>query len=97
MDEACPKCGKALSKQLSRYGSFIGCTGYNATPKCDYKRSIGGETAISSEPQKIGVDSNSGKDILLLNGPYGPYLQLGLPEEDAKRNLNVLAFLKIFH
>lgn len=85
LDEACPKCGKPLSKQLSRYGSFIGCTGYNATPKCDYKRSIGGEAAISSEPQKIGVDSNSGKDILLLNGPYGPYLQLGLPEEDAKK------------
>ena len=32
IDEACPKCGKPLSKQLSRYGSFIGCTGYNDTP-----------------------------------------------------------------
>lgn len=85
LDEACPKCGKPLSKQLSRYGSFIGCTGYNDTPKCDYKRSIGGTAEISSEPTKIGVDAGSGKDILLLNGPYGPYLQLGLPEEDAKK------------
>ena len=85
LDEACPKCGRPLSKQLSRYGSFIGCTGYSATPKCDYKRNIGGEAAMNSEPTKIGVDTNSGKDILLLNGPYGPYLQLGLPEEDAKK------------
>ena len=77
LDEACPKCGRPLSKQLSRYGSFIGCTGYNATPKCDYKRNIGGEGAINSEPTKIGVDPTSSKDILLLNGPYGPYLQLG--------------------
>ena len=85
LDEACPKCGKPLSKQLSRYGSFIGCTGYSDTPKCDYKRSIGGELAISSEPTLIGVDADSGKDILLLNGPYGPYLQLGLPEADSKK------------
>ncbi len=85
LDEACPKCGKPLSKQLSRYGSFIGCTGYSDTPKCDYKRNIGGELAISSEPTLIGVDADSGKDILLLNGPYGPYLQLGLPEADSKK------------
>ena len=85
LDETCPKCGKQLSKQLSRYGSFIGCVGYNDTPKCDYKRNVGGEGAISSEPTLIGVDTNSGKDILLLNGPYGPYLQLGLPEADAKK------------
>ena len=85
LDEACPKCGKQLSKQLSRYGSFIGCIGYNDTPKCDYKRNVGGDGAISSEPTLIGVDTISGKDILLLNGPYGPYLQLGLPEADAKK------------
>ncbi len=85
IDEACPKCGKPLSKQLSRYGSFIGCTGYNDTPKCDYKRSIGGETAIGAEPVTIGLDTETGKDILLLVGPYGPYLQLGLPEADAKK------------
>ena len=84
LDEACPKCGKPLSKQLSRYGSFIGCTGYNDTPKCDYKRNMAGE-ANASEPVTIGVDTNTGKDILLLNGPYGPYLQLGLPEADAKK------------
>jgi DNA topoisomerase-1 len=85
IDEACPKCGKPLQKQLSRYGSFIGCTGYNDTPKCDYKRSIGGAAAMGADPVSIGADKETGKDILLMNGPYGPYLQLGLAVEGDKK------------
>jgi DNA topoisomerase-1 len=85
IDEACPKCGKPLQKQLSRYGSFIGCTGYNDTPKCDYKRSIGGSAAMGADPITIGADKETGKDILLMNGPYGPYLQLGLAVEGDKK------------
>ncbi|MGZ8270856.1 MAG: type I DNA topoisomerase [Methylophilus sp.] len=85
IDELCPKCGKQLQKQLSRYGSFIGCTGYNDTPKCDYKRSIDGAAQIGSDPVAIGTDADSGKEILLMNGPYGPYLQVGLPVEGEKK------------
>jgi DNA topoisomerase I len=84
IDEFCPKCGKQLQKQLSRYGSFIGCTGYNDTPKCDFKRNVDG-AAVNTEPVLIGVDEASGNDILLMNGPYGPYLQLGLPVEGEKK------------
>ncbi len=85
IDEACPKCGKPLQKQLSRYGTFIGCTGYNDTPKCDYKRSIGGTANLGTDPVIIGTDQESGKEILLMNGPYGPYLQLGLAVEGEKK------------
>ena len=85
LDEACPKCGKPLQKQLSRYGTFIGCTGYNDTPKCDYKRSLDGAAAAGSDPVTIGTDVDTGKDILLMNGPYGPYLQLGLAVEGDKK------------
>ncbi|MDP8568805.1 type I DNA topoisomerase [Methylophilus aquaticus] len=85
IDEQCPKCGKQLQKQLSRYGSFIGCTGYNDTPKCDYKRNLDGEANIASEPVVIGQDAEAQKDILLMNGPYGPYLQVGLPVEGEKK------------
>lgn len=85
IDEACPKCGKPLQKQLSRYGTFIGCTGYNDTPKCDYKRSMGGAANLGTDPATIGTDKESGKDILLMNGPYGPYLQLGLAVEGEKK------------
>jgi DNA topoisomerase-1 len=85
IDEACPKCGKPLQKQLSRYGSFIGCTGYNDTPKCDYKRSIDGAASAGTDPVTIGVEPESGKEIYMMNGPYGPYLQLGLPAEGDKK------------
>ncbi len=85
IDEACPKCGKPLQKQLSRYGSFIGCTGYNDTPKCDYKRSLDGAASLGTDPVAIGTDTETGKEILLMNGPYGPYLQLGLPVEGDKK------------
>jgi DNA topoisomerase-1 len=85
IDEACPKCGKPLQKQLSRYGTFIGCTGYNAEPKCDYKRSLNGAAQAGSDPVTIGVDAESGKEIYLMNGPYGPYLQVGAAVEGDKK------------
>jgi DNA topoisomerase-1 len=85
IDEACPKCGKPLQKQLSRYGTFIGCTGYNAEPKCDYKRSLNGAAQIGSDPVTIGIDSETSKEIFLMNGPYGPYLQVGMPVEGEKK------------
>jgi DNA topoisomerase-1 len=85
IDEACPKCGKPLQKQLSRYGTFIGCTGYNDEPKCDYKRSINGAAQAGADPVTIGVDADSGKEIYLMNGPYGPYLQLGVVVEGEKK------------
>ncbi|MDP1767060.1 MAG: type I DNA topoisomerase, partial [Methylotenera sp.] len=85
IDEACPKCGKPLQKQLSRYGTFIGCTGYNDTPKCDYKRSMGGAAQAGSDPIIIGNDPETDKEIMLMNGPYGPYLQLGLAIEGEKK------------
>jgi DNA topoisomerase I len=85
IDEACPKCGQPLQKQLSRYGTFIGCTGYNNEPKCDYKRSMNGTAQAGADPVTIGVDSESGKEIYLMNGPYGPYLQVGVAVEGDKK------------
>lgn len=85
IDEACPKCGRPLQKQLSRYGSFIGCTGYNAEPKCDYKRSMNGTAQAGSDPVVIGKDESTDKEIYLMNGPYGPYLQVGLAVEGDKK------------
>ena len=85
IDEACPKCGKPLQKQLSRYGTFIGCTGYNDEPKCDYKRSMNGTAQAGADPVTIGVDAESSKEIYLMNGPYGPYLQVGVAVEGDKK------------
>ncbi len=35
-------------------------------------------------PRELGPHPDCGKQVLVLNGPYGPYVQLGLPEESPK-------------
>ncbi len=82
INEDCPKCGKPLFSRLGRRGKFIGCSAY---PDCDYTRNIGGD-GNENEPKSIFTDSDSGEDVFLLNGPYGPYLQIGMPKEDDKKN-----------
>ena len=80
--EDCPKCGKPLSKRLGKFGMFIGCTAY---PECDYIRNLNSGGDVRAEPSKVGIDPGTQKDILLMNGPYGPYLQLGLAVEGEKK------------
>ncbi|NBW53620.1 MAG: DNA topoisomerase I, partial [Betaproteobacteria bacterium] len=80
--EDCPKCGKPLFSRLGRRGKFIGCSGY---PDCDYTRNVNGESSTQNEPILVCKDPETGKDVLLLVGPYGPYLQVGIQEEDSKK------------
>ena len=81
LDEACPKCGKPLSIRLGRRGKFVGCSGF---PECDFTRNLDGATG-SAEPVIVGTDPESSQSILLLNGPYGPYLQLGDTAPEGKK------------
>ena len=82
MDEMCPKCGKHhLTLRLGRRGRFIGCAGY---PDCDYTRNVDGAENAEAVKREIGVDPRTHKLIQLLQGPYGPYIQLGEPEGDKK-------------
>ncbi len=79
----CPKCDDGvLSLKLGKFGAFIGCSNY---PACRHTRpvlSVGEEAAESSEPKELGKHPESGKIVTLRIGPYGPYLQLELTEED---------------
>ncbi len=36
-------------------------------------------------PQSLGMDTESGEPIFLLNGPFGPYLQLGEKKDDGSK------------
>jgi DNA topoisomerase-1 len=81
LEEACPKCGKPLSKRLGKRGSFIGCTAY---PECDYTRSLGGEEDAGEARKELGEHPDTKQIVLLLRGPYGPYVQLGEPIEGEK-------------
>jgi DNA topoisomerase-1 len=82
MDEMCPKCGKHhLALRLGRRGRFIGCAGY---PDCDYTRNVDGAENAEAVKREVGVDPRTHKLIQVLQGPYGPYIQLGEPEGDKK-------------
>ena len=82
MDEVCPKCGKhPLTIRLGRRGRFIGCTGY---PECDYTRNLDGVEGGEAAKREIGTDPQTGKLVQLLQGPFGPYIQLGEMEGDKK-------------
>jgi len=82
IDEACPKCGKPLSKRLGKRGSFIGCTGF---PECDFTRSLSGDQEDDgSARRELGAHPETRQTVLLLRGPYGYYVQLGEVAEGEK-------------
>ncbi|WP_254493408.1 type I DNA topoisomerase [Bartonella sp. B1099] len=85
---SCPLCKDGqLSLKLGRYGAFVGCSNY---PECKYTRQLGTETeeenkaVHNDEPLMLGIDPETGKDISLRNGRFGPYIQRGESKE-AKR------------
>jgi DNA topoisomerase-1 len=84
---ACPQCGTGrLGLKVGKFGFFVGCSNY---PECKYTRQVsqdtngedttdGGKPLV--EPKHLGKDPATGGDISIRLGPYGPYVQLDLPE-----------------
>jgi DNA topoisomerase I len=74
---ACPDCsGGRLTLKLSKYGAFIGCSNY---PECRYTRplSVSGDGSADFGTKKLGEDPESGLEVTLRSGRFGPYVQLG--------------------
>ena len=46
---------------------------------------MNGTAQAGADPVTIGTDAESGKEIYLMNGPYGPYLQVGVAVEGEKK------------
>jgi DNA topoisomerase I len=74
----CPKCGKHMIIKLGRGGKFMSCSDF---PDCDGARKIDG-TELKNEP--LGKDPETGLEVYVLEGPYGPYVQLGKKEKKDK-------------
>lgn len=73
--ENCPLCGKELVQRKSRFGEFVGCSGY---PKCKY---IKKEQSVTSDDEDLGVCEKCGKPMVKKHGRNGEFLACsGYPE-----------------
>jgi DNA topoisomerase-1 len=85
----CPSCGTGrLSLKMGKFGAFVGCSNY---PECRYTRQLavatdgngnGAETGDGT--RLLGQDPETGLDVTVRSGRFGPYLQLGEQGEDKK-------------
>ncbi|WP_448952239.1 type I DNA topoisomerase [Labrys neptuniae] len=89
----CTVCGTGtLSLKLGRGGAFIGCSNY---PECRYTRSFSASAGQNGEaegggeqgPKKLGTDPETGLDVTLRDGRFGPYVQLGEGDKPKRSSL----------
>lgn len=78
----CPKCGSPMEIKLGKNGKFLSCSRY---PDCDGALTLDGMEFKADTP--IGNDPATGLPIYVLNGRFGPYVQLGerAPKEKKPR------------
>ncbi len=77
----CPKCGASpMEIKLGRNGKFLSCARY---PDCDGALTLEGMEFKKDEP--IGNDPTTGLPIFVLNGRFGPYVQLGVKPDKKKK------------
>jgi DNA topoisomerase-1 len=70
----CPQCGTGrLNLKTGKFGGFVGCSNY---PECRYTRPLSAD-AGSSGVKLLGQDPETGMDVTLRGGRFGPYVQLG--------------------
>jgi len=82
----CPTCGTGrLSLKLGKFGAFVGCSNY---PDCRYTRQLGQKNGEGSgEPKVLGKFPETGEDVSLRSGRFGPYVQLGDGEKPKRSSL----------
>lgn len=86
----CPSCADGrLSLKVGKFGAFIGCSNY---PECRHTRPLvvqSGEAledanagaGIDNQPKVLGTDPGTGRTVSVRKGPYGPYVQIDVPED----------------
>ncbi|HEY7844501.1 MAG TPA: type I DNA topoisomerase [Bradyrhizobium sp.] len=70
----CPTCGTGkLNLKAGKFGAFVGCSNY---PECRYTRPLAADNAESAD-RLLGQDPETGRDVNVKAGRFGPYIQLG--------------------
>ena len=73
----CPKCGGDMIIKLGRGGKFLSCERF---PECDGALTILGVEIKKEEP--LGLDPKTSLPVTLLEGRFGPYIQLGVKSKE---------------
>lgn len=76
----CPVCGSDMIIKLGRSGKFLSCERF---PKCKGMRNIDGSEI--KEAEAIGNDPATGFPVFVMDGRFGPYVQLGVKDEKNKK------------
>jgi len=81
---ACPSCGDGqLSLKVGKFGAFVGCSNY---PDCRFTRQLAetGDKAALADGKVLGTDPETGFEVSVRTGRFGPYIQLGEAEGGEK-------------
>ena len=86
----CPTCGTGtLSLKLGKFGAFIGCSNY---PECKHTMQLsdaasGQSSEAAAGDGILGTDPETGEQVFLKSGRFGPYVQLGEGSEPKRSSL----------
>jgi DNA topoisomerase I len=70
----CPTCGTGkLNLKAGKFGAFVGCSNY---PECRYTRPLAADSEANAD-RVLGQDPETGLDVTVKAGRFGPYIQLG--------------------
>jgi DNA topoisomerase I len=70
----CPTCGTGrLNLKAGKFGAFVGCSNY---PECRYTRPLAADGEATAD-RILGQDPETGLDVAVKAGRFGPYIQLG--------------------
>src|SRR6202008_1593853 len=76
-----PACGTGkLHLKAGKFGAFVGCSNY---PECRYPRPLAADTEASAD-RLLGQDPETGLDVNVKAGRFGPYIQLGEQKDYAE-------------